>query len=293
MKRCLVSRQYLRQYEFTIIPETGDAIIIKDLKIIFDITKSLISIPNLAKIQIYNPNDTTISTLQKKFTKIQLFAGYKDNIGLIFKGEVRNVFQTRSGVDRIITLYSGDGEKDWQNAIFNKTYTENVSVKTIIEDLFKTFSTSGLGEIDGIPDVKDKLRGQSLSGSSKDILDKYADEYNFEWSIQDGNIIVSQNDGLLKKDEAVLISATTGMIGTPTVTEIGADVTTLLNPKLLPNFGFKIESVNAEVQMGNLFFRDVKRTTAEGLYKIQEVNFRGDSREGEWISTLKGRSVNV
>lgn len=288
-----MSQQYLRAYELIVIPAEGDAVIIKNLKIIFDITKSLISIPNLAKIEIYNPGEKILSVLQKKFTKIQLSAGYGNNIGLIFKGEIRNTFQSRKGVDKVATIYSGDGEKDWQNAIFNKTYTENISIKTIIQDLFKTFKNSGLGDLDGIPDVKDKLRGQALSGSSKDILDKYADEYNFEWSIQDGNIIVSKNDGLLRKNEAVLINSKTGMIGTPTVTEIGADVTTLLNPKLLPNFGFKIESINAEFQIGNLFFRDIKRTSAEGLYKVQEVNFRGDSREGEWIAGVKGRTVNV
>lgn len=288
-----MTTQYLRAYEFTIIPETGDGIVIKDLKIIFDITKSLISIPNIAKIQLYNPSEKTQSFLQKKFTKIQLKAGYKNSTGLIFKGEIRNVFQSRLGVDRILTIYSGDGEKDWQNAMLNKTYTKNISIKTIVQDLFETFENTGLGDISGVPDVKDKLMGQTLSGSSKDILDKYADEYNFEWSIQDGIIVVSTNDDLLKRNEAVLISSTTGMIGAPTVTEIGADVTTLLNPRLLPNFGFKIESVNANFQIGNLFFRDIKKTSAEGLYKIQEVNFRGDSREGEWVSSIKGRTVNA
>ena len=75
------------------------------------------------------------------------------------------------------------------------------------------------------------------------------------------------------------------------VTEIGADVTTLLNPSLLPNRAFLIESVNADVTIGNLFFRNIKRTTAEGLYKIQEVVFKGDSRDGDWLSSVKGRII--
>ena len=41
-----------------------------------------------------------------------------------------------------------------------------------------------------------------------------------------------------------------------------------------------------------MLLRDVKRTTAEGTYKIQEVTFKGDSREGDWVSSVKGRIVN-
>ena len=82
------------------------------------------------------------------------------------------------------------------------------------------------------------------------------------------------------------------MLGTPTVTEIGADVRTLLNPRLLPNRAFQIESINTDIQLGNLFFRDIKRTSAEGTYKIQEVKFSGDSRDGEWVSEVKGRIIN-
>lgn len=287
-----MSRQYLRSYDLTIIPINKDTIVIEKLRIKFDITKTLLSIPNLCKIELFNPNDTTLSALQDKDTKIILNAGYEDNKSLLFKGEIRNVFQVRQDVDRIVTIYAGDGERDWRNSFFNKTYSENVNIKTIIQDIFNSFKDTSIGIVDGLPDIVDKLRGQTLSGSSKELLDMYASEYGFEWSIQDGEITVSSEDKFLEENEVILINSATGMIGSPTVTEIGADVNTLLNPKLLPNFGFKIESVNAVLQLGNLFFRDIKRTTAEGVYKIQEVNFKGDSREGEWMSSVKGRIVN-
>lgn len=287
-----MARQYDRIYELTIIPPDGEARIIKGLRINFEITKSLLSFPNLCRLNIYNANEYTLSTLQKKFTKIILNAGYKGNSALLFKGEVRNVFQNRAGTDKVISVYAGDGERDWQNATFNKTFTENVSISTAIEDVLKSFKEVAIGVVNGLPNIADKLRGQTLSGSSKDILDQFADEYSFDWSIQDGEVTIEPVNSTLKADEAVLISAATGMLGSPTITEIGADVTTLLNPKLLPSKAFKIESVSAEISMGNLFFRNVKKTTAEGVYKVQEVTFKGDSREGDWTSSVKGR-LNV
>lgn len=287
-----MSRQYKRVYELTIIPTDGEARIIKNLRVNFEITKSVLSFPNLAKITIYNPNSDTIVALQKKFTKITFNAGYEGDMRLLFKGTLRNIFQGKTSTDKTITIYAGDGEKDWQNASFNKTFTENISVSQAIQDILKTFKEATIGSLEGLPTIADKLRGQTLSGSSKDLLDKFADEYGFNWSIQDNEVIITPVEQPIQGDEAVLITAATGMLGSPTITEIGADVTTLLNPRLLPNRAFKIESVGADVQMGNLFFRQVKKTNAEGVYKIQEVSFRGDSREGDWLSAVKGRTIN-
>jgi len=288
-----VARQYKRAYELTIIPANGEAKIITDLRINFEITKSILSIPNLCKFIIYNANEDTLSKLQKKFTKIVINAGYEGNQRLLFKGDVRNVFQSRNGVDKLTAVFCGDGEKDFQNSTFNKTFSENVSLKEVINEVLKTFKETTIGLIEGITDNADKLRGQTLTGSSKDILDNLADEYKFDWNIQDGEVIINPIDSILLPDDAVLVNSATGMINSPTITEIGVDVTTLLNPALLPNKAFKIESVGSNVQLGDLFVSTVKRTIAEGTYKIQEVVFAGDSRRGDWVSKIKGKLINV
>ena len=275
------------------MPVDGEARVIRDLKVDFEITKSLLSYPNLCRIDIYNASPDTLSALQKKYTKIIINAGYFGSLKLLFKGDIRNVFQAKSGTERITTVYAGDGEKPWQNARFNKTFAENVTIKAAIDEILKSFEGVTIGSIDGIPDVADKLRGQTLSGSSKDLLNNFAAQYGFDWSIQDGEIVVTPDQKPIKGDEAVLINAATGMIGSPTLTEIGADVTTLLNPNLLPNRAFKIESVGTDISIGNLFFRDVKRTSAEGIYKVQEVVFKGNSREADWTSEVKGRIINA
>lgn len=290
--RLPVSRQFKRIYDLTIIPVNGETRIIRDLRIRFEITKSVLSFPNLAKLIIFNPSKTTIDALEGKFTKIILNAGYEGNIRLLFKGDVRNAFQGKTSTDRTVTVFAGDGQRDWQNASFNKTFKENVSISSAIDEVLKTFKDSVIGALEGIPTIADKLRGQTLSGSSKDILDNFADEYGFTWSIQDGEIVTTPIEEPLQGTEAVLVTSATGMIGSPIVTEIGADVTTLLNPRLFPNSAFKIESVNADIQLGNLFFREIPRTSAEGTYKIQEVSFKGDSREGDWLSSVKGRTIN-
>ena len=287
-----MSRQYNRQYQLTITTLDGVTKVISGLRVQFTITKSLLSYPNLAEIKIYNANADTLTKLQQKYTKISLSAGYTGNIKVLFIGEVRNIFQSRAGTEKILTIYSGDGQRDWDNSVFNGTFSESVSIKTVINEVIKTFRGLTSGNTDGIPDVIDKLLGQSLSGSSRDIMDTYANEYGFSWSIQDGELVVVDDEQVLSDTDAVLITAATGMIGSPTLTFIGADVTALLNPNLLPNRAFRIDSVNFEVAIGNLFFATVPRTEVTGFYKIQEVTFRGDTRAGDWLSEIKGRIIN-
>lgn len=287
-----MSRQYNRRYALTISTLDGVTKVISGLRVQFTITKSLLSFPNLAEIRLYNANADTLSKLQQKYTKISLSAGYGDDIKVLFIGEVRNVFQSREGTEKIMTIYSGDGQRDWDNATFNGTFSENVSLKTAVNEILKTFQGLDIGSLEGVPDVIDKLLGQSLSGSSQKLMDGYADEYGFSWSIQDGEIVIINDEQVLTDTEAVLITAASGMIGSPTLTFIGADVVTLLNPRLLPNRAFRIDSVNFDVAIGNLFFINPPRTEVVGFYKIQEVVFKGDTRGGDWLSELKGRIIS-
>lgn len=287
-----MSRQYKRAYELK-ITNSGTVRTIRDLRISFDITKSLISTPNLANIKLYNPNNDTVALLNGDDVNIQLSVGYGDNIRLVFKGDIVNFFQRRESVDRIVDMYARDGHKDWTNSTFNKTLSENISVKDSISEIISTFTDTAIGLINGLPEATDKLRGQTLSGASKDLLDMYASEYDFQWSIQDGEIIITPDDDTIATNEAVLITALTGMVGSPAITKIGADVSSLLNPLLQPNTPFKIESISSDVTLADTFFREIESTSAEGFYRIQEVNHVGDNYGESWLSTCKGITLNV
>jgi hypothetical protein len=287
-----VSRQYKRAYSLSISTD-GVNRNITGLRVSFKITKSLMSFPNLAEIEIYNPNKDTLSKLQTRYTDIALNAGYEGNVRLIFKGQIRNVFQRKMGPDRIVTVFAGDGEADWQNSIFNKTLSENIALKQIVTEIAQSFVDTTLGVLQGLDTPADKLRGQTLSGSSKDILDKLAEDYGFQWSIQDGNLITVPNEQVLENENAVLINQVTGMIGSPTITELGVNVTTLLNPELSPNRAFQVESAFADVAIGGIQFRELPRTSGEGLYKAFQVTFDGDTHGDNWFSVVEGRILNV
>lgn len=287
-----MSRQFRRACELVITTASGRQISIREVRITFQIIKSVISTPNLAEITIYNLSHDTESALQDRFNRVTFNAGYEGNIKLLFTGEVRNVSKVRQGVDRTVTLYASDGERDFQNASFNRTYSASVQVSKAIRDIMATFTDATIGTLEGLPDVTDKLRGMVLSGTSRDLLDMLADEYGFNWSIQNGEVIATPRQVPLTTREAVYISSSTGMLGTPSVTEIGADVTTLLNPLLLPGVAFQIDTNTSTLDLEGLLYERRPRTDANGLYVAQEVTFQGDNKEGNWISIARGALPN-
>lgn len=285
-----MSRQYKRNYRLTISSDDGTVSVIKALRIKFNIVKSTLSSPNVCRLEIYNPNIYTLSSLQRKFTHIHLEVGYGDDLKTLFVGQLVNVIQGRDNVDRIITVYAGDGQKAWQNSIINKTFKEGIDTKQVINELVESFSGVELGDLTGIPQAsKDKVRGRVLSGSSSEIMDGYADQYGFDWNIQDNEINVISKDEISDQSSIVVLNSASGMIGSPAITQIGVEVTSLLNPNLVPNKSIKIESLNAEVRIPNLEFIKIKRTSAEGTYKIAEVTFTGDTHSDDWKSKIIGR----
>jgi len=282
-----MARQYKRKYTFTVTAD-GESRTITGLRVEFNVTKSLRSFPNLAKITLYNLSDETQAALESKFATVTLNAGYEGYEKLLFKGEIRNTTLLKQGVDSKVTVYAGDGQRDWESSFVNLTFDKKVKINAVIEKVARTMTYTSVEKVDGIANYSDKLRGQTLSGSTKDVLDSLAKNYDFQWSIQDGVFQAIPNNEIKDIDLAVKINQETGMIGSPTITDQGVEVKTLLNPAIKPDGAIIIESTSANISKGNLFFREVKETRAIGQYKVYEITHTGDTHSDEWSSNILG-----
>jgi len=279
--------QYKRKYELIIGADSG--VKLSGLRVKFEVTKDLTGYPNLAKIQIFNLSKSTRARIKKEFDKVIFNAGYEDNVKLLFKGQIRNVTHLKQGVDIITTIFAHDGAKDFDTAKVNISFKEGTQVKQIVEHVIGTFKETAHGVIEGLDGLGDRLQGVTLSGSSKDVMDQLAEENNFEWNITDEAInVIPKNETI---DKTFLITSATGMLGSPTLTEIGADVTMLLNPELIPNGKLKVESITQNISLGDLNFRNINKTIGEGLYKIQKITHTGDTHDNQWNSAVVGINI--
>jgi len=286
-----MSRQFKRAYELKLINTDGRVIISKDLRVNFEITKDLFGYPYLARISVYNFSLERVNEISEEFTNVEFKAGYADSIVTIFKGDIRNIVNRRDGVDTITEFYAGDGERVTRESYFSRTYSGGTPLKQVVNDLASNFNIPK-AQLDGLDSVRKSLKGLSFSGPTKEILNKLSDDYGFYWSIQDGQFVTQDRDKADLENEVTVVTRSTGMIGSPSVTEIGADVRILLNPDIQPYRAFKIETPNFEVNVGNLFFRKQIPTLGEGLFRVNKVVHSGDTRGTDWFSSITGRRLS-
>ncbi len=283
--------QFNRNYILQISGE-GEQLVIKDLKIVFEVSKDILGHPNIAKIEVYNLSETSRNKISEKFSKVILRAGYGDKLNVLFEGQLRNISNSRANVDIISTLFCGDGEKAFRQAFVSHVFPSGVGVRQIVEVVFNEFKKFGISlgnKFVGVPNFS-LSQGFSSSEMAKDLLDKLAEAYDFRWLIEGDAFYTYPKDGFEAID-AFIINANTGMIGVPSLTEIGVDVKTLLNPQLKPMSPIKVQSEFPGISVQNLENRDFNKSLGDGFYRINKVVHRGDTRGQEWSTSIVSRRV--
>lgn len=283
-----MSAQFKRGYKLSVVTPEGKALVITDLRVRFEITKDLFGYPNLGDIQIFNLSRDKVTAISQEFTLIELQVGYGGGLDTVFRGDIRNIVNRREGVDTITQFYAGDGERATRDARISKTYAAGTSIKQIVKEIAETFKIP-TAKLDGLNTTRTNQRGQTIASASKDAMDKLADDYKFHWSIQDGELVTQDRESYDKDNTVFNINRSTGMIGSPTITELGADVRTLMNPRLNPYRAVQITTPDAEINVGNLFFRTKVPTLGTGLFRINKVIHTGDTRGNDWTSAITGR----
>ena len=118
-------------------------------------------------------------------------------------------------------------------------------------------------------------------------MDILARDYNFDWNI-DQNVLDVVGRGLSSDDKGVFnINPQTGLIGAPTLTELGADFRILLNPEILVGRQVFMDSATVQLAQAAIDIRKV-RTTADGFYKVKETRLIGDTRGKDWYTDIIG-----
>lgn len=282
-------RQYLRKVRATfnggLVINPG-AVSIHEIKIEFTISKGNTSAQNTAEIKLYNLNESTRNGMGKEFDGITLEAGYMPpgeagNVGIIFKGAVRDVEHKREGTNIITTIACGDGDAAFRRATISKSYPAGTPVKDVIDDIAKQMEAKGLsrGEFKYPEALESKTfkRPYATCGSCVRELDTIGRGNGFYWSSQNETLEIVPSDGFV--GTVALITPKTGMIGTPAITDNGVRVTAQLNPEIRPNRRVQIKSETLEMN------------AADGMYRVSECTYSGDNYTGSFEVSITGEAI--
>lgn len=261
-------KQFGRRWKLDISNEQ-ETLSIEQLRVAFEIDKTINEKPNPAKIQIWNLNRNHINLLlSQDYKKVALSVGYAE-LRQIYAGDITKTRIQREGLDFVMTLECADGHQAYTQSRATTTLKAGATDKQIVQEVQKTMPSVQAGTQD-IPNLRQLPRGRVLNGNSRDILTRIARNNGADWSIQDGALIFLPKDKVLN-DEAVLISQETGMINAPEQTDDGLELTCLLNPALQVGGLVKVESILD-------YFN--------GEYKVVKLAHVGDGIGGDWHSKM-------
>ena len=297
-------RQWKRKVQ-VVIGKAGSGLMIENLRVQFEVAKTIEAAPNIAVIRIFNLHPDNEAKIKNEFDEVLLNAGYDGAMRLVFRGNIKHVYRYREKNDYITEIEAGDGDKDFRKAVMNETLAAGTTTSQLVDRAVGTFKGVG-GTSKGHVQVNDRarLRGKVISGNTRDVLHDVARESGANWSIQDGQlVIVSTNDVL--PGEAIVLRADTGMLGAPEINDKGIAVKCLMNPELrvngaikLDNNGIKAKRVKAQALATK---REKQETNAplgreneplvrldpDGIYKVLKLTHKGDNRGQDWVSEIE------
>jgi hypothetical protein len=188
--------------------------LIEDLRVSFRIHKTLKKEPNTAEVSVFNLSENSRAALQKRHVAIILEAGYDGAIAQLYSGDSRFIDQVSEGPDWVTKIQCGSGERAYQYRRVAKAFKRGTSVKLVVSQVAEAlgFPTRGLEHLESL--TEQFVNGYAAFGKVANELDHLLRSRGFEWSIQDGELQILPV-GVATKETAVLLSAETGMIGSP------------------------------------------------------------------------------
>ncbi|MFC1135764.1 hypothetical protein ACFGZY_10970 [Pasteurella multocida] len=261
-------KQFGRQWKVE-LSNDNETLIIEQLRVSFEIDKTINEKPNPAKISIWNLNRTHINqALSQSFKKLTLLVGYHE-LRTIYSGDINKIKVRRDGLDFILDIECSDGFKAYTESRVSSTLKKGATDEQIIKEIQKTMPQVNESAVD-IPNKRQLPRGRVMNGDSREVLNRIARNNNADWSIQDGSLVFLPKDKVLN-DDVILLSQETGMLGMPEQTDDGLELSCLLNPAL---------------QIGGLVNVKSILEYFNGEYKIVKLSHSGDGLGGDWVSKL-------
>ena len=239
-----------------------------------------------ASFTVNNLSATSRAGIQKNQVVI-LNAGYEDDMGVIFVGQVSGVSHKQSGVEWQTKITATAALNQWLNTYINKTYMENSKAEDIVRDLLNVFGLE-VGVFQLVENVV-YPRGRVCCGRLKDILTEIVvNECKSRLLIRSNQIIINnpadgvtkgylltpQSGLLMASDDSDNTDITSPQTAGASAEEKAAEEKTwkrqcLLNYRLGPGDQIQIQS-------GNL----------NGKYQIVSGKHKG-SPTGNWITEIE------
>lgn len=297
-----------------------EAIDLSQFEIKFRTEQSDFETPNNVWIRLYNLSDETARRLMGEYTDLTLGAGYVENGGqhTIFTGSIKQVRRGReTPTDTYVDIIAAEGDLAYNFSVINDSLERDLTDPgTQIGGLVTGAGGNGVNSYfaPGIVVTSPRLsRGKVRYGLMRAYARDMARTLDATWSIQGVQgapgepikyqlVFSKQTNFLYGADQAVVLTANTGLIGLPEQTENGIKVRCLLNPALRIGGAIKIDNTSIQTAQLNLqkaylpgqpgVPTRLPAIASDGLYKILVLEHTGHTRGNPWYSEIVCLAIN-
>jgi hypothetical protein len=263
----------------------ADVVEIENLRVAFKVSKSDKKEPNTCEITITNLSETRRKSLQQKGVKFILQAGYEaSGIGQIFIGDARTCEHKRDGASWHTTIKSGDGERAFNFARVNESFAAGSPVSDVVKRIASKLGL-GLGNTNkqAAQLTGQYVNGYAAQGPASRELDKVLAGTGYDWSIQDGELLLLKHDepsGATVPD----IGPDTGLIGSP---EYGSPETIHKQVKKTGKPLLKVRCLlNPAIKIGCQV--SIRSERHKGPIRVKKLEHTGDTAGGDWYTDFEG-----
>lgn len=291
-----MSRQWKRAVKVT-ATGGGKTFDLSTMRCRFEIRDSTNQSLRTLVLRITNLSDATAQALPgKEGGKVEIQAGYEDNLGIIFTGDLK---QKRIGrenpTDTYVDLYASTGDRAYGNAVVSKTLKAGSTGADIYNACLDAMKPYGItqGQIPDFLAQRKFPRPYTLFGMARSHLRTLAQSNGCTWNFRDDKLDIIPVGGTLKGDTTILNSRT-GLVGMPEQTNLGIVARCLINPKIGINSMVQIDqksiqqaaydlSIGGEPNNSEPFLASI---AADGFYRVIAIDHIGDTSGRSWYQEL-------
>jgi hypothetical protein len=174
---------------------------------------------------------------------VLLKAGYKEQVGILFQGDMMRCVHMKEGPTWKTILASGDGVMAMQTKRLDKNYAKATPLKTVVEDLAKQMGLPLGSPIEHIKELDTSLsKGFAASGNPMKDLCRVLSGKQIKLSVQNKSLQMRKKSESLQK-EAICLNAHTGLLGSLEISANGEIIVrSLLMAELMPGRKIYIDS---------------------------------------------------
>lgn len=241
-----------------------------------------------SEITIYGVKKETRRAIYEQFSKVRLTAGWRDQFGVVFNGDLENTELGRDGPDSFVKLFCQSSAKTWRGSFINRSFGAGTPYLNILREVASTFGAT-VKFIGDFSDLPKAVTGVTLSRDSKSVLREYGKNFGFEW-LHLGSVLYIVKDGASLPDGGVFeYTAINGLIGSPELTLRGVNIDVLLNPHIRPWDRFQVNAVTGQLNFNGVYYKRFPETIGKGINTVVSLVHEGSYYGDTWQTQLEGR----